>query len=231
MRQVKAHAGQVREQAIAQLLSADDIRSATRESMRQIDKACHEIEKRNGELSIKHIVDVMERLYPDNHPAYQSIRNNTPTSSLYRKVIEAWRIYRIAVTAGKGVHVDSPIEADLADSILLAIEPSSTRAAVFAMRAELRTIRGRYQILRQLPREVSPRSEGLLAEKERLKESNANISAADTEVLVAFLDEEESLLRGTRWGEDGEVRGDDGRALSRPGLRDAIQRVLGKANS
>ncbi|QQK01071.1 hypothetical protein JG536_28150 (plasmid) [Burkholderia ambifaria] len=69
MRQVKAHAGQVREQAIAQLLSADDIRSATRESMRQIDKACHEIEKRNGELSIKHIVDVMERLYPDNHPA------------------------------------------------------------------------------------------------------------------------------------------------------------------
>lgn len=222
---VEQRAAEERVQAIKKLLDRADLRSTTKQTIRKIDSACHEIDRLSQAMSIRNVVRTLARLYPGDSPAESSIRNSTASGVAYRAVVDAWCIYAIAKAPVGRVPRAAP-DPEMSDSMLNQIEPSSARMLVLSMRTALRNMRRQYQLLQSMTPEKLIRVEGGVGGNKDVGSATAKLRAEHAAVIVAFLDPQLCRARGVKWNDVGQLVLDDETPLSSPGLEDALRSVL-----
>ena len=213
----------LRQEALERALASPDIREPTRRNMVKIDKACCRIHEMRGELSTSNVLRVLAELFPGDHPAESSIRNNVKSGQSYQEVIALWRTYQLAIASTKRIKPRAPALDDLPDIILNQLQPEGARMVVLSMRTALRNMRQQTQIIRAVSpdrlirHQVAPDAQALPAVPVATDE--------EREILAAFVDSTESASRGLDWDDLGRLLSSDGEPLSRPGLRDVIKKL------
>lgn len=220
---VLVKASEERERAIEELVESPALRANTKKSAGKISAACERLDGEGARLSIRNVVRELMRLFPDEYPAESSIRNSTASGKIYRGIIEAWRVYQIARSPVPVRLAQEGIDADLPDSMLLAIQPETTRLAVLLMRTALRNIRRQFQLLQSLSAERLVRSGPGMGSYNGPAEL---LTGADLDVIKNFLDEKQCRARGANWNGRGQLTDEQGNSLSEPGLQDTLLRVI-----
>lgn len=221
-RSIRDQAGQNRVVAVAELLRRKGITKSTIDRVAQIDSACAQIDRRGQPFTIKNVVRALQSMYPNSAPAESSIRNRTLAGDTYRGVIDAWRTYRLANSPVRSS--TSAADADISDGMLNEIRPDSARLLVLMMRTALRNMRRQNQILQagflSMPAIATSDSHGHKAHRAD------QLAKRQIDSIRALLDAKECLARRISWNAAGQLLDDAGNALSRPGLREALEHVV-----
>lgn len=230
MKQVQAAAEAARIATIDALAASPRNTRETALAIQRVDDACKRLCEASRKLSLRAVAQTIEAIYPGQGPAYQTLRNSPQTSSLYRDVVTAWRTYALALQASQRIYRVEPVEPDLADALLNTIEPASVRVIVFAMRAELRHLRARCNMLQSLPRSLVMAAGGS-GDSTAETPSTFNLSPSEREALMGMLNLGELATRGGSWSEFGELLGSDSVSLSRAGFKEVLERVAEHARN
>lgn len=227
---VQKQAEETLREALEKALADGRVRERTRESMRKISQACKVIVDRGGQLTISDISRQLDTLFPESHPAEQSIRNNTPSGRSYRKVIAAWRVYTEGLSKIRKAIPASEEPADFPDMLLSILEPREARFRILAMRTALRNLRSQMQIIQSVSPGMLVRHTTSQSQLEPAPTSSSRRNQFNTqelEALRALLNETELTTRGYQWDKMGRLCTLSGGIISRAGLRSALEKAVG----
>lgn len=210
------------------------IRSDTKRKMDLVDEACRAIVENGRPLSVPQVVRVMKEKFPSDALSISSISNQTTAGDAYKEVISAWKNYAAVIGSAKPVKMPITVSDDVTDLMLSQLKPREIIPTILAMRTSLRNARKQLQ-LHQIVNTSRPLDHdstvGLGIVKQitgpsLVGEDRNAFTENDIEVLKAFLNPVESRANGLYWNEIGQLMNESEEQLSRPGLNDAIRKVL-----
>jgi len=210
-----------RDASIESLLENANVRPSVKHRARKISAACDRLIKQSRPLTISNISEVARELYPDDYIASSTIWNRTAAGEIYRGVVDAWKVWLLAMGQAKSSRRPAVVGAEIPDSVITRIEPPEARLMVLLLRETLRNTRSQLNGLRSLTSDRLIR-QGTASKSDEKTPATTSFSKADLATLEAFINEHELRLRGFYWGPDGELIVENGSARSGPGVKDAL---------
>jgi hypothetical protein len=228
---VKSTADQHRVDAIMQLENSGNFHKSTLARSKQIDETCNRIVADHGVLTVTNIVEVCNRLFPNSRIGESTIRNKTSSATLYKGVIDAWKVCQFAKSRLRVTETLPASTPDIADSAIGAIQPESARLSVLLLRTAYRNALSQLHALQGFTSDRLIRLEGgtstaPASADNKKKNLSEVISKHEIRCLRALLDDTELLLRGLEWGADGQLSAMYAGASSGPGIKIALSKLL-----
>lgn len=220
--------------AIDLVKASKSIRSDTQRNLELLDETCCAILEKGRPLSVPEVVRVMKEKFPGDALSKSSISNNTTAGDAYKEVIAAWKNYGAVIGSIKPIKMPDTASDDISDLILSQIKPRELIPTILAMRTSLRNARKQLQ-LHQIVNTSKPLIHEAIIKNGTIKldeGSNAqqlcraNLTESDIVALKSFIDPIELGVHGMHWNDIGQLLNDYNETISRPGLRDAINKII-----
>jgi hypothetical protein len=218
-------ADQRRDETLKEIFATPKVRAKVLARAQRISIACEKLTKQSRPLTISNITVATRELFTDDEIGASTIWNKTSSAAIYRRVVDAWKVWLISKDKLKSTAPKVGINTEIPDSMISRIEPPEARLMVLLVREALRNTRNQLNAMQSLTSERLIRPTATRQSTGPSERTRA-LSREALATIRSVLDTEEMRLRGFQWGETGELIAINADSRSSAGVQDALLEVL-----